>query len=544
MRRIWLVIGVFALLAVMVGLPSSSAGTSPTTGWGKAIAVPGTGALNSKGDAGVASISCTGARECAAGGYYLDGSNHHQAYVAARKNGVWGAAVQVPGSAALNVGGNAEILSVSCAAAGECAAGGVYTDGSGHSQALVASEKKGVWGNAVEVPGMAALNKGDGEVTAVSCGAPGDCAAVGYYADNIGHFQAFLASEKKGVWGNAVKVPGTAALNVGGAGGAGAFAVSCTAAGECAVGGNYQDGAGRFQTFVVSEKKGVWGTATEAPGTGTLNAGGIASLDTISCAAPGECAAGGYYRDGAPHFEAFVLSEKKGVWGAAVKVPGTAALNKGDNANIAAISCPAPGECAAGGSYLDGTSHGQAFVVSQKKGVWGAAIQVPGTAKLNRNYAAVTSVACGAVGDCVAGGTYTGFSGHREAFLVSDRAGRWSGAIKVPGTGALNVGGYGGLFALSCGAPGQCDAGGTYADGVVGVQAFVVHGATPCIVPRLVGKTVSAAKKALAGAKCRVGRITQVRSHARAGLVVAQHPKPGTSLSPGSKVALTVSKGP
>ena len=136
-------------------------------------------------------------------------------------------------------------------------------------------------------------------------------------------------------------------------------------------------------------------------------------------------------------------------------MPGTAALNNGGNAITAAISCRAPGECAAGGSYSDGSGHSQAFVVGEKNGAWGAAIEVPGTAKLNRNYAGVTSVACGAVGDCAAGGTYTGTSGHREAFVVSERAGRWGGAIKVPGTGALNVGGFGGLFALSCGAPGS-----------------------------------------------------------------------------------------
>ena len=70
-----------------------------------------------------------------------------------------------------------------------------------------------------------------------------------------------------------------------------------------------------------------------------------------------------------------------------------------------------------------------------------------------------------------------------------------------------------------------------------------MHGTAPCLVPRLVGKTFGAAKKALAGAYCKIGKITQIRSHAKKGLVVAQKPKPGTHLKGGSKVALTVSKG-
>jgi hypothetical protein len=54
--------------------------------------------------------------------------------------GTWGAAVEVPGTAALNTGGNARLYSVSCGAAGTCSAGGFYTDSSGHQQAFVASQ--------------------------------------------------------------------------------------------------------------------------------------------------------------------------------------------------------------------------------------------------------------------------------------------------------------------------------------------------------------------------------------------------------------------
>ena len=54
--------------------------------------------------------------------------------------GTWGTAKEVPGTATLNAGGSAAVWSVSCASAGNCSAGGGYTDSSGHGQAFVVSE--------------------------------------------------------------------------------------------------------------------------------------------------------------------------------------------------------------------------------------------------------------------------------------------------------------------------------------------------------------------------------------------------------------------
>jgi hypothetical protein len=54
--------------------------------------------------------------------------------------GTWGEAEKVPGAATLNKGGLAAIASVSCPSAGNCGAGGYYTDSSGRMQALVDSQ--------------------------------------------------------------------------------------------------------------------------------------------------------------------------------------------------------------------------------------------------------------------------------------------------------------------------------------------------------------------------------------------------------------------
>src|SRR5262249_56117240 len=99
-------------------------------------------------------------------------------------SGTWDPAREMPGTAALNCGGEAVVSSVSCASAGNCAAGGYYLDNSGHAQAYVASEVNGTWHTAIEVPGTAALNHRYAQVYSASCASAGNCAAGGGYHDN------------------------------------------------------------------------------------------------------------------------------------------------------------------------------------------------------------------------------------------------------------------------------------------------------------------------------------------------------------------------
>src|SRR5216683_2644485 len=167
------------------GVARAAAGAAARAGtWRAAIEVPGTGGLNKGGNAAVKSVSCASAGNCAAAGGYTDGSGHHQAFVASETNGTWHAAIEVPGTAALNKGGFATVSSVSCASAGNCLAGGSYFAAEADIQAFVASETNGTWHAAIEVPGTAALNIGrSADVMSVSCASAGNCAAVGGYND-------------------------------------------------------------------------------------------------------------------------------------------------------------------------------------------------------------------------------------------------------------------------------------------------------------------------------------------------------------------------
>jgi hypothetical protein len=63
----------------------------------------------------------------------------------------------------------------------------------------VASQNNGVWGTAIPVPGLAALDKGgaDTRFPALSCAPGGPCAAGGYYTGASGRTQGFVVSQTR-----------------------------------------------------------------------------------------------------------------------------------------------------------------------------------------------------------------------------------------------------------------------------------------------------------------------------------------------------------
>jgi hypothetical protein len=307
-----------------------------------------------------------------AAGYYSHGQIGRRGFVASEQNGRWGTAIEVPGLAALDKNGYSEVPSVSCASAGNCAAGGDYTFHGGDQGAFVASERNGRWVTAIAVPGVGALNTGqDAYVASVSCTSADNCTAVGGYTDRHDHGRGFAAAERNGRWDAAIPVPGPSALNK--AQNAGVGEVSCSSSGSCAAGGDY---VGRvvgprshgLHGLVTVERNDRWGTAIPVPGLEALNKGrGITEVLTVSCASPGNCAAGGYYFDRPEHHTWFLTVERNGRWGTAIQVPGLKALDKGSDgvdvsSNDFSVFCTPAGTCAAGGQYTDASGHDQGFV--------------------------------------------------------------------------------------------------------------------------------------------------------------------------------------
>jgi hypothetical protein len=383
-------------------------------------------------------LSCAGPGDCAATGGTGGAAGFSQVFVADEKAGVWRKAALLAGLKALSQGTVAEPEAISCPSPGNCVTGGLYAAGSSSNmyaqQGYLAAERNGVWGKAVDVPGLKALNKGfHAAVTSISCPAPGNCAAGGYYQITDPHFgpsrsSAYVMDEVRGKWGTARQVPGIAALAVvspDGTSFAGVTMVSCGSAGNCAAVGFYQDSAGNSHAFVVDEVHGTWRSAKPVPG--------MPDATAVSCAAPGNCAAAGVN---------FVVDEKHGAWGPARQIPGTTVV-------ITAISCGSPGNCAAGGfSQAAPTGPQHALLVDERNGAWGAPRTVAGALNAG-GMAAVSSVACRAAGACYAGGYYTDGHSVRRGFVAAQARGTWGKALEIA---------KGAVGPISCFSPVSCGA--------------------------------------------------------------------------------------
>ncbi len=263
--------------------------------WGNAIAIPALSVLNTGGNAEGTSVSCASAGNCAVTGYYITASAI-QGFVVNQTDGTWGNAIPIPALSVLNTGGNAQGSSVSCASAGNCAVTGLYRDGAG-GQGFVVNQTGGTWGNAIAIPALSGLNTaGDADSNSVSCASAGNCAVTGYYKAGAG-VQGFVVNQTGGTWGSAISIPALSGLNT--AGNAGGSSVSCASAGNCAVTGSYADCAGCGQGFVVNQTGGTWGSAIAIPALIGLNTGGSALGTSVSCASAGNCAVTGFYNNGA-----------------------------------------------------------------------------------------------------------------------------------------------------------------------------------------------------------------------------------------------------
>lgn len=87
-------------------------------------------------------------------------------------------------------------------------------------------------------------------------------------------------------------------------------------------------------------------------------------VNSLLCASAGYCKAGGRYRDGSGHFQAFVVTEQNGAWGRAIRVPGSACSTRVGLPASPRWRARRPG-CGAGGFYSDGSHQAQAMVVSR-----------------------------------------------------------------------------------------------------------------------------------------------------------------------------------
>lgn len=316
--------------------------------WTRAVQAPlPAGAPVAGQNAVLLTITCNRAGQCTAAGEYVDPSGHQQTLLVSGTGDSWSAAPAPSPPSDANSDPNIIPSSIACPGSGACTAVGTYINPLQNSLGLLLNEAGGRWGastGAVLPAGAApAGTVGDQTVvlSSVACPQAGSCTAVGWYFDNDENGQGLLVSESGGAWqaGTEVTLPANA---VGGLEkqSAGLDWISCASLGNCLATGVYTDIGYNSQGLLLSESGGVWQSGIESPLPRNAAVQQYAAADQSDCTAAGDCAVIGQYNDGRGNVLAYMLNERDGSWRHAseLRLPGPTAAE--ERLSLLAILAP------------------------------------------------------------------------------------------------------------------------------------------------------------------------------------------------------------
>ncbi|MFL5830956.1 MAG: hypothetical protein ACJ76X_13660, partial [Solirubrobacteraceae bacterium] len=386
-------------------------------------------------DVHLAAVSCASQGNCTAVGFYTDNSGETQGLMLSETSGVWGAGVEanLPGDASTSP--NVDLISVSCASAGNCTAVGGYDDSTGNPEGLLLTETPGVWAAGVEtvLPLDVSTSNPNVDLTSVSCGSAGNCSAVGSYADTSDNTQALVVTQTAGVWAAGLKA--TPPANVGGNPNAEILFVSCASAGNCTAVGDYEDSSGHEQGLLLQETAGSWATGVEATPPANAGSNPLSSFSSVSCPSAGNCTAVGNYRDSSGKTQGEQLTESAGTWSTVVETTLPADASTGNpQVSLSSVFCAVAGTCAAVGSYVDGSGNQQGLLLSEVAGVWAAGVKalLPSGAATTNQFVDPASVSCASAIHCAAVGQYSPTAGDQEGLLFDTAPANPGLALQAP----------------------------------------------------------------------------------------------------------------
>jgi hypothetical protein len=301
-------------------------------------------------------VSCASPGNCTAVGSYRDSAGYQQGLLLTESGVTSWTSQEAPVPAGVAANPDVVLNSVSCGSAADCTAVGSYTDGT-EGQGLLLTQSGSSWSTAeasLPTGGTAAT------VSSVSCAAAGECTAVGSYTAGS-NTQGLLLTQSSGSWGT-----GAEASLPSGATGANLASVSCVSSGECAAVGVYTDSAGNGQGLLLSKAGGTWGTGEEAGlPAGASSSNQDADADSVSCSSAGNCSAVGTYFDDADQQQGFLLTEAGGSWSAAAQLTIVSGASSNPDVSLDSVSCAAAGNCGAGGTYIDSANKFQGLLVRE-----------------------------------------------------------------------------------------------------------------------------------------------------------------------------------
>jgi hypothetical protein len=378
-------------------------------------------------------VSCASPGTCIAVGGYANRAGAEVPLAQARASAGWRvlAAATPPGAVFTNLFG------VSCAATDACTAVGYYTDGARRIHPLAETWTGARW-KIQPVPSPAGHPLSG--FFAVSCASARACTAVGAQTDAHGNSTALAERWNGAAW----RIQATASPP--GSMGSELLAVSCASATACTAVGADIDGAGASMPLAQRWNGTSWRIqVTHAPAD-SIGAG----FAGVSCGSATACTAVGSY--GAKSGASVMLAER---WnGASWRIQATPSPAGATGSEFLAVSCTAPGACAAVGAVTIGARSGMTAGLAERwNGTTWHVQPIPGPGRsIGTELAAVS---CSAVTACTAAGSYDTAShlGRPAAAAWRGKGWRLQAAPAPVGASAAN-----GLVGVSCVSARTCTA--------------------------------------------------------------------------------------
>jgi hypothetical protein len=233
---------------------NTEAVTETSTAGVWANAVPATfaaGVQDTSPSAYFNAVSCGSPGSCTAAGQFTDAAGNDEAVTETSTGGVWANAVPASFAAGVqNTSPAAYFNGVSCGSAGNCTAAGQFQDAAGNYEAFTEASNAGVSANGVPASFAAGVQNTAPNTlfNAISCASPGDCTAAGQFTDAAGHREAFTETSSGGVWANGVPTSFDAGVQ-NTTPNAELSAVSCGSPGNCTAAGAFTASGDNTEAF-------------------------------------------------------------------------------------------------------------------------------------------------------------------------------------------------------------------------------------------------------------------------------------------------------
>jgi len=419
-----------------------------------AVTVPApSGALKPtiyRGLEGLDVITCPSSTLCVYSGFYTDRNDDIQGLVG-QGIGQTLESAQAPHPAGQGVSPDVNLTQDSCVKPGYCAAAGTFG-----LEGLMEVETAGVWKPVAGVV-PASVAGGIYSFSSLSCGAAGQCVAVGTGLSNAG-FSPRPVSIVMSVSSGKVSIV-EPALPSGAASGSlqasELLSVACPQANHCIADGVYLDAHGISHGLILKQTNSGW-VASMSPLPANPGALTQSLLHGISCTSATSCIAVGenYESSQGTPAQALMLTWNGTQWKATTPaLPKNAAAGSSQVAFLNSVSCAGTSVCSAVGQFVNSQNSPEGLILTKIAGVWKPfQILILG--------ASLYQASCTPTKGCVAFGDYQNSAGD-YSFLVSGSGSSWKHVLTpIPGN---NVG-NGGALSVACQASGACVVAGDYVD--------------------------------------------------------------------------------